>query len=140
MSAIAAPLLIQVALTLILYVVLVTFRVSQTATDPEVKKAVLAGSKEKYARTPQLIAQNVANQFELPVLFYAVVILAVAADLVTPALTTAAWVFAVSRLIHAGIHCSFNFVPLRAGVFGIGLFTVVFMWWHVGAMMLGSPA
>ncbi|GGY39263.1 MAPEG family protein [Parvularcula lutaonensis] len=140
MSAIAAPLLIQVALTLVLYVILVTSRVAQTATDPEVKKAVLAGSKEKYARTPQLIAQNVANQFELPVLFYAAVAVAIGANLVTPALVTAAWVFAISRLVHAAIHCTFNFVPLRAGVFGIGLFAVVFMWWHLGGMMLGGAA
>lgn len=138
MAAIIPPLLVQITLTLVIYVVLVTLRVGDSLRDQEVKKAVLAGNKDRYSRTPQLLAQNLSNQFELPVLFVAAVVLAVAADAVTPILVTCAWIFAISRLVHAAIHCTINVVPLRASVFAIGLIAVVVMWWSLGTSLLGG--
>src|SRR6187402_3475663 len=46
------------------------------------------------------ITRNLANQFELPVIFYAVVVLLVATRTVATIDVVAAWVFVAGRVVH----------------------------------------
>src|SRR5262249_52649674 len=68
------------------------------------------------------------NQFQLPVLFYVLVILALflhKADLLFVILS---WVFVISRIVHAGIHTTSNNVGQRFAVYSVGALALLIMW------------
>ena len=65
------------------------------------------------------IRLNLANQFELPVFFYALVVLLVALGKVTMFDVIAAWVFVAGRVIHTLVQTLTDNVPLRGQVFMI---------------------
>ncbi|MHB2265484.1 MAPEG family protein [Aliihoeflea sp. PC F10.4] len=74
------------------------------------------------------VRNNLANQFELPVLFH-VVCLALyvvnAADVVAVVL---AWLFVISRYVHAYIHVTSNRIRYRQPAFSVGFFVLIVMW------------
>jgi hypothetical protein len=75
------------------------------------------------------INNNLRNQFELPVLFYVVAGVLWALDAVHVLALAAAWLFAVSRIVHAWIHVGSNYLPNRRRAFTVG-------WWIVAVMAL----
>ncbi len=58
-------------------------------------------------------SDNLKNLFELPTVFYAVVLYLYATKQVDTQYLAAAWVFFGFRALHSAVHCSFNFIPLR---------------------------
>ena len=73
-------------------------------------------------------AASYANQFELPVLFYAVVAFALIAKGADLLMIVLAWVFVLSRIVHAAIHVGPNKVRWRSPVFGVGFLILLAMW------------
>ncbi|HEV7874472.1 MAG TPA: MAPEG family protein [Enterovirga sp.] len=76
----------------------------------------------------QATSNAYANQFELPVLFFALVPLAIItrkADLIFVVLS---WVFVVSRLVHAAIFVTTNDVRQRFIAFLVGALALLIMW------------
>jgi hypothetical protein len=77
------------------------------------------------ARKP---ANNFRNQFELPVLFYALVaflLVTTKADLVEVVL---AWIFVISRILHTLVHLGSNVVMRRGMAFLLGIMALLVMW------------
>src|SRR3982751_4696529 len=64
---------------------------------------------------PQVSApsDNLKNLFELPTVFYAVVLYVYVTHQVDAAYVSAAWGFFLFRVLHSVVHCTFNFIPLR---------------------------
>ncbi len=62
-------------------------------------------------------ADNFKNLFEVPVLFYALVAVAIATGYVPRWLAFGAWGFVVLRYIHSFIHCTYNKVMHRFRAF-----------------------
>lgn len=58
-------------------------------------------------------SDNLRNLFELPTIFYALVLYLHATDQVDPVYVAAAWAFFLFRALHSAVHCTFNFIPLR---------------------------
>lgn len=73
-------------------------------------------------------ADNFRNLFEVPVLFYALAALALAAGNVPTWLTTSAWLYVVLRVLHSIIHCTYNKVYHRLAVFMASFGLLVAMW------------
>ena len=73
-------------------------------------------------------SRNVANLFEVPVLFYTAGVLYVTLEISDSVLVTLAWLFVIARVIHTGIHLSYNNVMHRLIVFGLGNLSVLGMW------------
>lgn len=74
------------------------------------------------------VANAAHNQLEIPMLFYVLTILSIVthhADLVFVVL---AWIFVLSRLVHAYVHTTSNVIARRGPLFGIGLFVLLIMW------------
>jgi hypothetical protein len=74
-------------------------------------------------------SENFKNLFELPVLFYALVLYLFATSQVDGAYVTAAWIFAGFRALHSAVACTINIVNLRFFVYliaSLALFTMVF--------------
>lgn len=74
------------------------------------------------------ISRNYSNLFELPVLFYALVITALTLNIQNPNLTLFAWVFVVLRVVHTGIHVSYNNPLHRLMIFGLSSVVLLVMW------------
>jgi hypothetical protein len=80
------------------------------------------------------ITRNLANQFEWPVVFYAVVVLLVALGRVTTVDLIAAWLFVVGRVIHTLVQTLTDNVPLRGQVFMINFVAVLVLVGHVALL------
>jgi hypothetical protein len=80
------------------------------------------------------ITRNLANQFELPAIFYALVVLLVALGKVTVVDVVAAWVFVAGRVIHTLVQTLTDNVPLRGRVFMINFLAVVALAVHVALL------
>ena len=77
-----------------------------------------------------------SNQFELPVLFYILIALALPlrkADLVIVLLS---WVFVVTRFVHAGIFLTSNDVRQRSLAWFAGVLVLFAMWLYFALRML----
>jgi hypothetical protein len=75
--------------------------------------------------------QNYSNQFELPVLFYAVVFmlyLTHSADLLQLILL---WGFALSRVAHTLVHVTVNRLLWRRNVFSLGFLLLLASWCYL---------
>ena len=80
------------------------------------------------------ITRNLANQFELPLIFYALVVLLVALGQVTHFDVIAAWVFVAGRVAHTLVQTLTDNVPLRGQVFTINFLAVVALAAHVALL------
>jgi hypothetical protein len=73
-------------------------------------------------------SNNQRNQFELPVLFYAVAAFALILKGADTLMIVLAWLFVLTRLVHAAIHIGPNKVRWRSPAFALGLLVVAVMW------------
>jgi hypothetical protein len=73
-------------------------------------------------------AANFRNQFELPVLFYAVVAFALLTKGADYLMQVLAWLFVASRILHAAIHVGPNKVRWRTPAYAIGFLILAIMW------------
>lgn len=130
---------VQVALT---FVLMISMAVSRTGSIKrgEVKIRDMALGEPAWKGQTTQIANAFHNQLELPMLFYAVVAFAMImrkADLIFAVL---AWLFVLTRLVHATIHTSSNNVPRRAQIFFVGAIILMVMWGYFAVQVLvGFP-
>ena len=122
-----AELLLLVGLTFGLLLKLGSIRVP-LVTSGKVKMREIALGNEGWPERAQQLSNAVDNQFQLPVLFYAAVLL-------TLWLGGAGWlevivggVFVVLRFTHAVIHITDNNAPRRFFVYSAGFFVLLAYW------------
>ena len=72
-------------------------------------------------------SDNLKNLFELPTVFYAVVLYVYVTRQVDGWYLGAAWIFFGFRVLHSAVHCTFNFVPLRFWLYAISALALWFM-------------
>lgn len=70
-------------------------------------------------------SDNLKNLFEIPVIFYALVLYLFVTKQVDAVYLRAAWVFVAFRVSHSAVHCTFNLVMLR---FYLYLFATLAVW------------
>lgn len=124
-TAIYWPMMAQVALTAVAYVVMSKRRVAA------VKGGEARAGDFRVPRDPEssaTAARNVTNQFELPVLFYVACLGFYQLGAVGPVAVALAWLFVALRVVHAYVHMGSNDVRLRRGVFTGGFAVVLLMW------------
>ena len=119
------PMLIQMSLALVILFVMAPRRLTA------VKKAGGPAAIRKaggFSTSLVNMGDNFKNQFEIPVIFYAVCILFIVAGTTTTAVVAAAWVFVVFRILHTLVQCTNNKIfPNRFSVFLISTLALVFM-------------
>jgi hypothetical protein len=71
---------------------------------------------------------NLANQFELPVLFYPACLSLFVLDGVSLVPLLLAWLFVASRYVHAWIHVTSNRIRHRRPAFVAGYVTLAALW------------
>ena len=72
-------------------------------------------------------SDNLKNLFELPTVFYAVVLYLYATNQVDTPYVIAAWGFFLFRALHSAVHCTFNLIPLRFVLYVISAGALWFM-------------
>jgi hypothetical protein len=120
------PLFVQVLLTIVLGMNLAIRR----------RRALASGTRwqDISMREPNwpkesIIAHNAfLNQFEVPVLFYVLTILALITKQADLLFVIMAWIFVAMRILQAGVFLTSNHVPTRGAVFGVGVIILVIMW------------
>jgi hypothetical protein len=121
------PVFVLVGLTFALLLGMASAR-TRVLTSREISpKDIALGQPNWPTRTTQ-IGNCFKNQFELPLLFYALIALALPlrhADLVIVLLS---WVFVVTRFAHAGIFVTSNNVQQRSLVWFAGVLVLLVMW------------
>jgi hypothetical protein len=127
-TSILWPMLAHVGWVFMLYVWLTVARARAVRRgDVEMSGFVLGRDEPiEVAR----ITRNLANQFELPAIFYALVVLLIALGRVTVIDVVAAWVFVAGRVIHTLVQTLTDNVLLRGRVFVINFLGVVVLAAH----------
>jgi hypothetical protein len=72
-------------------------------------------------------SDNLKNLFELPTVFYGVVLYLYVTQQVDTVFLAAAWVFFLFRVLHSAVHCTFNFIPLRFVLYVVSASALWFM-------------
>lgn len=133
--AILLPVFLQVGLTFFLGFWLGTSRIGALKRG-EVRTADIALGQPAWPPRPTRIARSFQSQLEVPVLFYVLVLVALAtatADLLLAALS---WIFVATRLAHAVIHTGSNDVRKRFAAFLAGVLVLLAMWVIVAVQLV----
>jgi hypothetical protein len=77
-----------------------------------------------------------SNQFELPLLFYVLIALALPLRHVDFVMVLLSWVFVVTRFAHAGIFVTSNNLPQRGQAWFAGVLVLFAMWLYFALSIL----
>jgi hypothetical protein len=126
-QAILAPVFAMVLLTFALLIKTAVARRADIAGRRVQIRDIALG---QLAWTPQTqqYGNSYNNQFQLPVLFYVVMTLALITKQADMLFVVLAWVFVALRVVHAVIHVTNNRVMRRGLVFGLGALVLMVMW------------
>jgi hypothetical protein len=118
------PVIAQVWLVIALYILLARAK-KRAALKGEVDEARRALHADAWPESVQKINNNIANQFELPVLFFALSLALFALAGASHVAQALAWIFVGSRYLHTVEHVGRNQVPRRRALFSVGVFAVL---------------
>ena len=136
---ILAPLFVQVLLTFALMLGMMYFR-SSSLLRGETRFESIALREPNWPKRATQFAYAFGNQFELPVLFYVLTILAMITRHADLLFVILAWVFVVLRILQALVHVTNNNVRARGGLYGLGAIVLLVMWViFIVRIMLGLP-
>ncbi len=127
-AALIQPVVALVVLTAIVGLMMVVYR----------NVAIIRGTaSERYFRTftadmpaewVERPTRTYMNLLELPVLFYVVCLLMLTTGRFDSVQVLLAWLFVITRYVHAFIYIGFNHVPLRFAAFLTGVLTLAVIW------------
>lgn len=120
------PVLVQILITIAGFMLL-GVRKAKALKAGGVDSSKTALDNDAWPDYVLMVSNNIRNQFQVPVLFYVLCFMFYALNAVTTTVLYMAWAFVISRIIHAYIHMSTNYVPARFRVFTIGFVIMTLM-------------
>jgi hypothetical protein len=129
------PVFVLIGLTFVLLIGMFGARRSALVSRETRIKDIVLGQPNWPVRATQ-IGNCFRNQFELPVLFYILIAIALPlrhADLVIVMLS---WVFVVMRFVHAGIFVTSNDLRQRSLAWAAGVMVLFAMWLYFALRIL----
>lgn len=129
------PVVAHVALVYVLYLLL-SVRRARMIREGRIAVADYRENRDEPAEG-LVVRNSIANQFELPVLFYACCILLYITEADNPPVLVLAWIFVALRYAHAYVHVTSNNLRYRSPIFAAGYVVLAAMWgWLVVWMAL----
>ncbi len=125
-QAVLLPLFVQVLLTFAVAYTL-AFRRTVAFRQGELRGPVSL-REPNWPGSVRQVEYNYLNQFELPVLFYVLVILALFTKQADLLFVLLSWVFVVLRILHAFVHVTSNAIRVRGLWFIAGAVVLTLMW------------
>ena len=121
------PVFVQVGLTFFLLFWMAHLRIGAVRRR-EVHMGDVALRQPAWPQRTTQVANAFHNQLELPLLFYVVVILAMFTRKADMLFVVLAWIFVVTRMVHAAIHVTGNDMRNRLLAFAVGAVVLLIMW------------
>jgi hypothetical protein len=137
-QAILLPLFVEVILTFVLWSYMASLRTGDLGRGG-VRPEDVALREPNWPKRTLQAANCFSNQFELPVLFYVLTILAYITHKAGFAFVILAWIFVIFRLLHAYVHVTSNIVRLRGSLYGIAAAALIVNWAIYIVAILTSP-
>lgn len=135
-TAIFWPMIAQVALVYGIYLLMFVRR-KRAVSSGHARVSQFRENREEPVES-LFVRNNLVNQFELPVLFFTVCLsLYATAGAGTVALVLA-WIFVISRYLHAWIHVTSNRIRYRQPLFSLGFVVLALMWVWLALHLLGA--
>ena len=125
--AVLLPVFVQVGLTFFLLFWMGSVRL-RALKGREVRVGDIALRQPAWPERPTQISNAYDSQFQLPVLFYALVPLALITRKADLLFVVLSWSFVATRLAHAAIHTTSNNVQQRFMAFLAGAVVLLIMW------------
>ena len=133
------PVLLQALLLFVLGGLAFTAR-SKALKSGQADPRAAALDTNAYPEQARKAAGALNNQFETPVYFFAVSIIAMMLQLQDLWIVLAAWVYIAARVVHAAIYLTSNGLQTRALVFAVGLGALLVMWIRLAVHVLFAGA
>lgn len=126
MNAMLWPMIAHAALVFGLYYLLSKRRFAAVRSG----SAKAEQFKENREEPPEslLVRNNIANQFELPVLFHACCLALYVTTADNIGTVVLAWIFVASRYAHSWVHITSNRLRYRRPIWIAGFFSLMAMW------------
>jgi hypothetical protein len=121
------PLFVEVILTFALLFWLGSLR-ARDFRSGLVREEDIGLRQPNWSKPALQLQYSFSNQFELPVLFYVLTILAYVTHHAGLLFVALAWVFVIFRLFQAYVHVTSNKVMLRGAFFGVSALALAIMW------------
>jgi hypothetical protein len=137
-QAVLLPLFLEVILTFALLFWLARLHTRDFAsgvTQPE----NVALREPNWSKQSLQVGYSYSNQFELPVLFYVLTILAWVTRHADFVFVVLAWIFVIFRYLQAYVHVTSNRVRLRGSFFIVSAIVLAIMWLIYIIEILTSP-
>lgn len=129
------PVFVQVGLTFALLIGMVFGR-RRALVSGETRIPDIALGEPNWPKGTTQIANCYRNQFELPLLFYALIALALPLRHADLFIVLMSWVFVVTRLVHAGVFVASNDFGRRSSVWLAGVLVLLAMWIYFALKIL----
>lgn len=118
------PMLMLMLLVIFLFGLLAVRKVrAKNAKLVDLKKTALDNSA--WNDEVVVVSNNIANQFETPILFYALCLLVMQLGVSDTLFISLAWLYVGLRYLHAYVHISSNYIPVRMKIFVASLIVLV---------------
>ncbi len=131
------PVFVLVGLTFVLLLGMASAR-TRAITGREVSLKDIALRQPNWPDRVAQIGNSFSNQFEIPVLFYVLIALALPLRHADFVIVLLSWVFVVTRFAHAGIFVTSNNVRHRSLAWFAGVLVLFAMWIYFALKMLLS--
>jgi hypothetical protein len=129
------PVFVLVGLTFALLLAMAGTR-RQALVSKETKIRDIALGQSNWPVRATQFGNCYRNQFELPVLFYALIALALPLRHADFVIVLLSWVFVVTRLVHAGIFVTSNDLNRRSLAWFAGVLVLFIMWVYFALKIL----
>lgn len=126
--AIFLPALALAALTFVVLLETYRVRVGEMRRLRIHPQAVATSSQAEQRFVDTRASDNFRNLFELPVLFYAALLIAHGIGATGLAVLALSWAFVAFRVAHSAIHCSYSRVMHRFAVYAAGGLVLLALW------------
>jgi hypothetical protein len=126
-TSLLLPVFVEVGLTFYLMFMMFVHR-GQALRTGTVKPSDIALREQRWPLKATQYANCFHNQFELPVLFYAVVAFILITSTNSFVFVLLAWIFVVARLVHAYVHTGSNVVEQRFYAVAVSTVALFLMW------------
>jgi len=126
-QSILLPLFVEVGLTFVLLLLLFVRRAGAYRRG-EVAGKPLALREPNWGEGATKAGYAFSNQFELPVLFYVLTILALVTNKADMMFVFLAWLFVFARIAQAIVHVTTNDIRLRGAFYAAGAAILALMW------------
>jgi hypothetical protein len=131
------PLFLHVLLILWVGLAMLFARI-KAVRNGSAKLSDIAADSSAWPRRVRQLGGNFSNQFETPMLWYALAGLVVALKFVDMVFVGLSWMYLITRIAHSLVHTSNNDVPSRLRIFLFGFATLFLMWMWFGFKLLFS--